>query len=142
MGQTQNRHGRTRRALMWQRLPPPPKSQAAPPQPIHHRYKTPYSNLTAEVEWWHGSSRVPCRIHRILMAVRQRPQALGQLYKPGPIVLTITPRWHAITQTLFTFDVCLAFFLGLFFASPPYPCSPPTAGSSSCPLFNPVFEPR
>lgn len=34
--------------------------------------KTPYSNLTAEVEWWRGSSRVPCCIHRILMAVRQK----------------------------------------------------------------------
>lgn len=46
--------------------------------------KTPYSNLTAEVEWWHGSSRQPppnppaASCCRILMALRQRPQAPGE----------------------------------------------------------------
>lgn len=84
---------------------------------LHHHspfttdIKTPYSNLTAEVEWWHGSSRVPCCIHRILMAVRQRPQAPGQLYNAGPIVLPIAPCWHVITQTVFTFGFCFVFFL-------------------------------
>lgn len=93
------------------------QSSCPPTVELHHRspfttdIKTPYSNLTAEVEWWHGSSRVPCCIHRILMAVRQRPQAVGQLYKPRPIVLPIAPRWHAITQTVFTFGFCLVFFL-------------------------------
>lgn len=71
--------------------------------------KTPYSNLTAEVEWWQGSSRVPCSTHRILMAVRQRPQAVGLFYKLRPILLSIAPCWHAITQTVS--DICLFFSL-------------------------------
>lgn len=73
--------------------------------------KTPYSNLTAEVEWWHCSSRVHCCIHRILMSVRQRPQAPGQLFKARPIVFPIAPCWHAITQTVFTFGFCLVLFI-------------------------------
>lgn len=77
------------------------------------------------------------------MAVRQRPQAPNPLYKLRPIVLSIAPCWHAITQAVFTFDFCLVFFSifpppCLFRASPPYPCSSPAAGSSSCPLFNPL----
>lgn len=44
------------------------------------------------------------------MAVRQRPQAPELLYKLRPIVLSIAPCWHAITQTVFTFDFCLVFF--------------------------------
>lgn len=100
--------------------------------------KTPYSNLTAEVEWWHDSSRVPCCMYRILMAARQRPQAPGQFYIPKPIVCGVAPCWHAITQTVFTFGFCLVFFSScLFCASPPNLSSTPAAGSSSPPLFNP-----
>lgn len=106
-------------------LPPNCTSTA----PFTADIKTPSSNLTAEVEWWRGSSRVPRCTHRILMAVRQRPQALGRLYKPRSIVLPIAPCWHAITQTVFTFNFCLVFLLFfpcLFCAStslPPFHCS-------------------
>lgn len=88
-----------------------PQQSSCTTSPFTKDMKTPYSNLTAEVEWWHVSSRVPCCIHRIVMAVRQRPQAPGQLYKPRPIVLPLAPRWHAITQTAFTFGFCLVVFL-------------------------------
>lgn len=45
------------------------------------------------------------------MAVRQRPQAPNPLYKLRPIVPSIAPCWHAITQAVLTFDFCLIFFL-------------------------------
>lgn len=48
------------------------------------------------------------------MAVRQRPQAPNPLYKLRPIVLSIAPCWHAITQAVFTFDFCLVFFFYFF----------------------------
>lgn len=135
MGQTQSRHGRTRRALMWMQLPPTVLH-------LHSLFttdiKTTNSNLTAEVEWWHGSSRVSRCMHRILMTVRQRPQAPGQLYKPRPIVLTVAPCWHAITQTMSTFDFCLRlFFFTLLIlcltSLPPFHSS----GGSTSPPFNP-----
>lgn len=73
--------------------------------------RTPSSNLTAEVEWWQGSSRVPCSIHGILMAAKQRPQELGLFYKPGSILLSTAPRWHAITHMVFTLDSYFLDFL-------------------------------
>lgn len=89
---------------------------AAASPPVFTRYKkTPYSNLTAEVEWWHGSSRVPCCKHRILMAVRQRPQARCSFINQGPLC---SPLRHAGTQShTVHIDFCLLLFF-LFFFSP------------------------
>lgn len=56
-------------------------------------------------------------MRRILMAVRQRLQAPGQLYIPKPIVLPVAPCWQAITQTVFTFSFCLVFFASAYFVA-------------------------
>lgn len=52
----------------------------------------------------------PCSTHRILMALRQGPEAQELLYEIRPIVPSVAPCWHAITQAVFAFDLCLFFF--------------------------------
>lgn len=80
LGRPKSRHGRTRRALMRLQCEAVAPTVERHRQPIHRRYEkhlTP--TKTAGVEWWHVSSRVPCCMHRIALAVRQRPTAPGQL---------------------------------------------------------------
>lgn len=77
--------------------------------------KAPSSHLTAEVEWWHRSSRVPCSIHGILMAAKQRLQELELFLKTrAHFVLHCTTLACNHTHAVRTLDSYFLCFAGLF----------------------------